>query len=104
MADYDNDLNPVLEKARDDDLLPLVDYMLKKLSNEIDTDERYKANPKKPSAYADLLASEIRKFGGNSFANMFRGGKGVPYKEVVCESTQRTIWIVNTHLYAVFML
>ncbi|MBP5695221.1 MAG: DUF3944 domain-containing protein [Treponema sp.] len=85
MADYDNDLNPVLEKARDDDLLPLVDYMLKKLSNEIDTDERYKANPKKPSAYADLLASEIRKFGGNSFANMFRGGKGVPYKEVVCD-------------------
>lgn len=35
MASYDNDLNPVLERASDADLLPLVEYMLKKLSNGI---------------------------------------------------------------------
>ena len=84
MAYYDKDLNPVLEKANDDDLLPLVDYMIGKLSNAIDTDERYKANPKKPTEYVDLLADEIRLFGGNTFANLVRG-EGVSYKEVVCD-------------------
>lgn len=85
MASYDNDLNPVLERASDADLLPLVEYMLKKLSNGIDTDERYKSDPKKPTSYADLIADEIRLFGGNTFANLARGGVGVPYKEVVCD-------------------
>ena len=85
MASYDNDLNPVLERASDADLLPLVEYMLKKLSNGIDTDERYKSDPKKPTSYADLIADEIRLFGGNTFANLARGGVGGPYKEVVCD-------------------
>lgn len=85
MASYDNDLNPVLERSSDADLLPLVEYMLKKLSNGIDTDERYKSDPKKPTSYADLIADEIRLFGGNTFANLARGGVGVPYKEVVCD-------------------
>lgn len=85
MASYDNDLNPVLERASDADLLPLVEYMLKKLSNGIDTDERYKSDPKKPTSYADLIADEIRLFGGNTFANLARGGVGVPYREVVCD-------------------
>lgn len=67
------------------DLLPLVEYMLKKLSNGIDTDERYKSDPKKPISYADLIADEIRLFGGNTFANLARGGVGVPYREVVCD-------------------
>ena len=67
------------------DLLPLVEYMLKKLSNGIDTDERYKSDPKKPTSYADLIADEIRLFGGNTFANLARGGVGVPYREVVCD-------------------
>ena len=85
MASYDNDLNPVLERASDADLLPLVEYMLKKLSNGIDTNERYKSDPKKPTSYADLIADEIRLFGGNTFANLARGGVGVPYREVVCD-------------------
>lgn len=35
-----------------------------------------------------MIAAEIQCFGANSFATIFRGGKGVPYKEVltdVCE-------------------
>lgn len=84
MGNYDRDLNPVLENASDEELLPLVDYMLKKLSNAIDTDNRYKANPKKPTNYVDLVADELRLFGGNSFANIARG-EGIPYKEVVCD-------------------
>lgn len=84
MAHYDKDLNPVLERANDEELMPIVEYLLKKLSNGIDIDERYKKNPKKPTEYVDLIADEIRLFGGNSFANFFRG-EGVPYKEVVCD-------------------
>ncbi len=89
MASYDNDLNPVLENASDEDLLPLVDYMVKKLSNGIDIDERYKANPKTPTAYSDLIADELRLFGGNTFANLARGGVGVSYKEVVCDAADK---------------
>lgn len=88
MSSYDEDLNPVLEKANDEDLLPLVGYMLNKFSNAIDTDERYKENPEKPTEYADLLADEIRLFGGNTFANLARG-EGVSYKEVVCDVADR---------------
>lgn len=89
MASYDNDLNPVLENASDEDLLPLVGYMVKKLSNGIDIDERYKANPKRPTAYTDLIADELRLFGGNTFANLVRGGVGVSYKEVVCDAADK---------------
>lgn len=89
MASYDKDLNPVLERATDAELMPLVEVMLKKLSNAIDTDERYKENPKKPTKYVDLIADEIRLFGGNSFANMFRGGEGVSYHEVVCDVAKK---------------
>ncbi len=85
MERYDDDLNPVLEKSTDEELLPLVDYCLKKLSNGIDSDERFKANPQNPTSYVDLIADEIRLFGGNTFANLARGGVGVPYKEIVCD-------------------
>lgn len=37
-----------------------------------------------------LIAEELSRFGGNSLANLFRGGAGVPYKEIVCD--------VATHL------
>ena len=84
MGNYDKDLNPVLEKANNEELMPLVDYMLKKLSNAIDIDDRYKANPQKPTNYVDLIADELRLFGGNSFVNLVRG-EGVSYKEVVCD-------------------
>jgi uncharacterized protein YaaW (UPF0174 family) len=33
----------------------------------------------------ELIAAEIQKFGGNSLINVFRGGKGVPYREIVCD-------------------
>lgn len=84
MAHYDKDLNPILEKASNEDLIPIVECMIKKLSNGIDTDERYKKNPDKPTEYVDLIADEIRLFGGNTFANLVRR-EGVSYKEVVCD-------------------
>lgn len=90
MADYkkDNDLNPIIENADDNDLLPLVEYMRKKLSNNIDTNGKYLLHPNNPTMYTDLIADEIRRFGGNTFANILRG-EGVAYKEIVCDVAKK---------------
>jgi len=82
---FDSDLNPVLKNASDVDLLPIRDCLLKKFSNFVDCDARFHNNPDRPTLYADLIADEIRLFGGNTFANFFRGGEGVSYREVVCD-------------------
>ncbi|MDO4987475.1 MAG: ubiquinol-cytochrome C chaperone family protein [Synergistes sp.] len=83
-VNYDPDLNPVLHNASDEDLQPLVEYITGKLSNYIEIDENYKRDPYKPTAYANTIASEIRSMGGNTFANLVRGG-GVEYREIVCD-------------------
>ncbi|MEA4871799.1 MAG: ubiquinol-cytochrome C chaperone family protein [Synergistaceae bacterium] len=83
--DWDKDLNPVLEKASDLELLPIVEQITKKLSNFIEIDENYKNAPDKPTKYVDIIASEIRSMGGNTFANLCRLGSGPSYKEVVCD-------------------
>lgn len=85
---YDPDLNPILRTATDEELMPLVNYLLKKASNSIDIDPVYQAHPNKPHLYADLIADEIRAMGGNSFANFFRGD-GVSYQEVVCDVAKK---------------
>lgn len=82
---YDLDLNPILEIATDDELMPLVEYLLKKFSNSLESDYRYIAYPYEPHQYPDLIADEIRAMGGNSFANLLRGGEGISYHKVVCD-------------------
>ena len=37
------------------------------------------------SIYWQEIAEEIQLFGGNSFIKLFRGGRGVLYKEVLCD-------------------
>lgn len=32
-----------------------------------------------------LIVTELRMFGGNTIFNLFRGGNGVPYKEILCD-------------------
>jgi hypothetical protein len=92
--DYDNDLNPLLEKASNEQLQPLVDIITGTFSNWLTTDETYKNHNPNHVMYADLIASELRSFGGNSFANFARtivqdvDGKlpvGPKYKEIVCD-------------------
>jgi uncharacterized protein YaaW (UPF0174 family) len=36
-----------------------------------------------------LVAAEVQGFGGNTFATMFRGGKGVLYKEVLTDACDK---------------
>ena len=82
---YDKNLNPVLETASDEDLQFLVDLILNKMSNYLDINEAYKKYRPRHSMYADVIAQEIRCYGGNSFANLFRGGEGPSYSEIVSD-------------------
>lgn len=45
----------------------------------------YKRNYPNHSVYWQDVAEEIQCFGGNTFANIFRGGRGVEYKEILCD-------------------
>ena len=82
---FDKDINPVLEIASDEDLETLVEYLKTKLSETLTIHESYKIHEPAHSEYADLIAKEIRDMGGNSFSNMFRGGTGPEYHEIVCD-------------------
>lgn len=84
---YDKDLNPLLKKCSNDELDTLVQYILKKgnLSEGLSTDEQYEKYYPNHTKYSDLIADEIRLFGGDTFANMFRGKDGPSYKEVACD-------------------
>lgn len=87
---YDPDLE-FLSKCTDEDLNDLV-YCLthdkdgsKRLTEELTLSDAYKKHYPYHSLYWEEIAAEIQCFGGNTFANMFRGGKGVLYKEVLCD-------------------
>lgn len=73
----------VLESASNEDLQPLVEYILKASTTEMlsikDVYKRHQPNHKR---YTDEILEEIRLFGGNSFANLFRSS-GPEYLEVV---------------------
>ena len=80
---FDEDLNLILEIASDQDLQPLVDLIIEKTSQGLTQSQAYKLHSPKHSKYADLIAKEIRDFGGHTFANMLRGFQGPPYREIV---------------------
>lgn len=89
IADPDLDL---LDSADVDDLIVLIDHITDKgecrISLSSDTCKTLtdaKAARSIPPGTRALIAEELRRFGGNSFINLLRGGAGVPYKEIVCD-------------------
>ncbi|WP_430226934.1 hypothetical protein [Paraburkholderia tropica] len=95
------DLSALLGVADVDDLNALVDYITDNGAGRValakEVRERFvacKSARNYPSADRGAIASEITLFGGNSIANMFRGGKGVSYTELAGD--------VGTHLKAVY--
>ena len=83
---YDKELNPVLDNdaTTNEDLGVLHDIVMSKLSETLSIEDRYKRHYPNHKEYADLIAKEVRDFGGNSIANVFRG-QGPPYVEIVCD-------------------
>lgn len=80
-----------LRNCSSDDLDILVNILAKdkdgdpRIAQFITIDERYKTHNPDHARYWDLIASELQCFGGNSFANLCRGGDGVLYREILVD-------------------
>src|SRR5574344_2139491 len=57
----------------------------KRFSEELSTNDLYKNHYPDHIKYWKEVAGEIQCFGANTFATMFRGGKGVLYKEILID-------------------
>jgi uncharacterized protein YaaW (UPF0174 family) len=79
---YDPNLTDLLKSCSNEDLDPLVGYLLNAATNSLDTNEYFKSNRPNHSNYVLELVEEIQTFGGNTIANLFRGG-GVYYDEIL---------------------
>ncbi len=80
-----------LSQCSDEDLNDLVQCLIYdkdgkiRLTEELSTTAAYKQFSPKHNMYWKEIAAEIQCFGGNTFATIVRGGKGVLYKEVLCD-------------------
>jgi len=54
-------------------------------TESLTNNDKFKRHYPDYSIYWQEIAEEIQLFGGNSFINLFRGGRGVLYKEVLCD-------------------
>lgn len=83
MSPFDENLTPILALASNEDLEPLVGYIVKaKLSETLTINDLYKDHSPNHEKYVELIEEEIRTFGGNTFLNLFRGN-GPTYIEIV---------------------
>ena len=89
---FDKDLNPILKACTNDELQFLVDLLKGTFTNSLKLEEVYRNYYPNHKRYSDILAAHIRRFGGNSFANCWRGMKsqdpdypliGPDYREIV---------------------
>lgn len=87
---YDNDLEffRSLSSAELNDLVYILTHDKDgetRWTEELTSNEKYKRFYPEHCMYWQEIASELQCFGGNSFANIFRGGRGVEYKEILCD-------------------
>ena len=108
----DNDLD-FLQYASKEDLDVLVQYLTKDEKGNTRTTEgltlskEYKEYAPNHKMYWELIASELQCYGANTLTTVFRGGKGVLYREVltdVCEKMKvkwlktESIAVIEMHL------
>lgn len=109
----DSDLE-FLQHLEDKDLNDLARCLVydrdgkKRYAEHLSDKSTYKSNYPKHTQYWEDIAEEIQRYGANGIVTLFRGGKGVSYKEVledVCDhlkvnykSTQSTVSIEDTLL------
>lgn len=89
---HDDNLSDVLRNAEVNDLTILVDLITDDGAGRISLSSEAcaqlvtaKAARRFDEQTLALIAEELSRFGGNSLANLFRRGAGVPYKEIVCD-------------------
>lgn len=86
---YDEDLE-FLRSMQSTDLDTLVEILIGKegsgnFTEELTMNPLYKKFYPDHIKYIEEIMGEIQCFGGNTFATMLRGGKGVLYKEILCD-------------------
>lgn len=86
---YDSDLE-FLRSMTSEDLGVLVEILTgkqddKNLTEELTMHDKYKRFYPDHIKYVEEIMGELQCFGANTFATMFRGGKGVLYKEILCD-------------------
>lgn len=88
----DPDLDHVLTHAGPDDLSILADFITDKgagrlsLSGDIcNVLNQSSLKREFPPQVRAIIAEELQRFGGNSVMNLFRGGSGVQYREIVMD-------------------
>lgn len=85
----DIELMSILDAAQREDLAILIDIITDSGKGRISLDSDVKEgllnckNPQSTQSVKVLIAQEIQKFGSNSLISIFRGGKGVLYREIV---------------------
>lgn len=77
-----------LQYCEQEDLAILVDMLTKgkngklRITEDLTREDRFKSCSDYSEIW-DLIAAELQRFGGDTFANIFRGGKGVLYKKIL---------------------
>ena len=81
-----------LHNADSRDLRILVDYLTKDKDGDIrwteeltNTDNYKKYYPNQLQLMCEDIAEELQRYGGNTFMNILRWGRGVEYKEILTD-------------------
>lgn len=88
---HDADLAGVLLSASSDDIRLLIDVITDNGNGRISLSSSVcrQLSAAKEGAVGEfergMVAEELARFGGNSLMNLFRGGNGVPYKELLSD-------------------
>jgi uncharacterized protein YaaW (UPF0174 family) len=93
----DDPLIELLSKATNEELAPLVEILCAKGGEmwggamcQLPRTAAYKNNSPNHQAYVRDIVAEIQKFGANTLATqLWRGGKGVPYHQIVTDVAGR---------------
>lgn len=72
----------VLRHSSNEDLEPLVKVLTDPITAGLDGEEEYQRYNPDHSKYVEKIAHHLRRFGGNTLVNIFRG-EGPPYEKIV---------------------
>lgn len=92
LIEDDPDLVPLLRQASNEELAPLVAFIVEKggITAEFVHTCRYIQNFPNHRMYAEDIAAEIQKFGANTIANIFRDGRGKRYREILVRAAKKS--------------
>lgn len=94
LIEDDHDLVPLLRQASNEELGPLVQYIVEKggITAQIHQTRAFRQFSPigNHRMYADDIAAEIQKFGGNTFwSQAFRSGRGTKYRNILKSVAKR---------------